>query len=592
MVAASKVFMLKPDEFEIWRMRIEQYIQIIDYALWEVIMNGATLPKTQVVEGVTAVMPITSVEDKDQRRLEVKVRSTLMMGISNKHQLKFNSIKDAKQLLEAIEKRFEVNTANRVSTASTQVNVAFSTNIDNLSDAVICAFLASQPNSHQLAHEDLEQIHSDDIEEMNLRWKMAMLTMRARRGHFTREYKAPRNQDNKHKERTRRSVPVETLASTALVSCDDLSGYDWSEQAEERPNYALMAYTSLSSDSKVSNDSTCLKSYLETVKLVKSLNENLLKDLEKSEFMVLGYKAGLNKLIECQIIDNCKKRLGYESYNAVLPSYTENFMPLKHDLSYTGLDEFAVKPVVENKSSEEETKAVRKNTDAPIIVEWVSNNEEDNPVWNSAMRVSYQNSVRMIHPHSNRNVVPIAVLTRSRLGSLNATRHVPTAVTQSNVKSLRPLKHVVNKGTKGNAEKASANWVWKPKCIVLDHLSRLTSVSMTLKKIDYTDALDFEEINRGYVAFGGNPKGGKISGKGKIKTVKLDFDDVYFVKELKFNLFSVSLMCDKKNNVLFIDTKCVVLSYNYKIPDENHVLLRVPKENNMYNVDLKNVVPS
>nr|GEY08148.1 ribonuclease H-like domain-containing protein [Tanacetum cinerariifolium] len=103
---------------------------------------------------------------------------------------------------------------------------------------------------------------------------------------------------------------------------------------------------------------------------------------------------------------------------------------------------------------------------------------------------------------------------------------------------------------------------------------------------------DFEEINGGYVAFGRNPKGGKIIGKGKIKTGKLDFDDVYFVKELKFNLFSVLQMCDKKDNVLFTNTECVVLSSDFKLPDENHVLLRVPRENNMCNVDLKNVVPS
>nr|GFC85502.1 putative ribonuclease H-like domain-containing protein [Tanacetum cinerariifolium] len=102
---------------------------------------------------------------------------------------------------------------------------------------------------------------------------------------------------------------------------------------------------------------------------------------------------------------------------------------------------------------------------------------------------------------------------------------------------------------------------------------------------------DFKEIDGGYVAFGRNPKGGNISGIGKTKTGKLDFDDVYFVKELKFNLFRVSEMCDKKNSVLFINTKCVVLSSDYKLPDENHVLLRVPRENNKYNVDLKNVVP-
>nr|GEW09130.1 ribonuclease H-like domain-containing protein [Tanacetum cinerariifolium] len=206
MMAASKGPMFKPGEFEIWRMRIEQYIQMIDYALWEVIENGATLPKIQVVEDVMTKMPITFAEEKAQRRLEVKARSTLMMGIPNEHQLKFNSIKDAKKLLKAVEKRF-VNTAHRVSTASTQVNAAY---IDNLSDVVICSFFASQSNIPQLVHEDLEQIYLDDID---LRWQMAMWIMRARR-----------------------SVPMETNNSTPLVLCDGLGGYDWSDQAEEVEN--------------------------------------------------------------------------------------------------------------------------------------------------------------------------------------------------------------------------------------------------------------------------------------------------------------------------------------------------------------------
>nr|GFC56277.1 hypothetical protein [Tanacetum cinerariifolium] len=87
--------------------------------------------------------------------------------------------------------------------------------------------------------------------------------------------RAPRNQDNKKKESSRRSVPMETSTSTALVSCDGLGGYDWSDQAEKGPNYALVAFLSLSSDSEVSNDSTCLKSCLETVKLLKSQNDQL-----------------------------------------------------------------------------------------------------------------------------------------------------------------------------------------------------------------------------------------------------------------------------------------------------------------------------
>nr|GFA13650.1 ribonuclease H-like domain-containing protein [Tanacetum cinerariifolium] len=92
---------------------------MIDYALWEVIENGATLPKTQVVEGVMTEMPITTTKEKAQRRLEVKARSTLMMGISNEHQLKFNSTKDAKKLLEAVKNRFGGNT----STKKTQRNL-------------------------------------------------------------------------------------------------------------------------------------------------------------------------------------------------------------------------------------------------------------------------------------------------------------------------------------------------------------------------------------------------------------------------------------------------------------------------------------
>ncbi|GJW91910.1 hypothetical protein Tco_0169463, partial [Tanacetum coccineum] len=103
---------------------------------------------------------------------------------------------------------------------------------------------------------------------------------------------------------------------------------------------------------------------------------------------------------------------------------------------------------------------------------------------------------------------------------------------------------------------------------------------------------DYEEINGGFVAFGGDPKGGRITGKGKISTGKLDFEDVYFVKELTFNLFSVSQICDKKNSVPFTDTECVVLSPDFKLLDENHVLLRVHRKDNTYSVHLKNIVPS
>ncbi|GJS37317.1 putative ribonuclease H-like domain-containing protein [Tanacetum coccineum] len=102
---------------------------------------------------------------------------------------------------------------------------------------------------------------------------------------------------------------------------------------------------------------------------------------------------------------------------------------------------------------------------------------------------------------------------------------------------------------------------------------------------------NFKEFDRGYITFGDGAHGGRISGKGTLKTDSLDFKDVYFVNELKFNLFSVSQMCDKKNYVLFTDTKCLVLSPNFKLPDETHTLLKIPRQDNMYSFDMKNIVP-
>ncbi|GJV96743.1 putative ribonuclease H-like domain-containing protein [Tanacetum coccineum] len=103
--------------------------------------------------------------------------------------------------------------------------------------------------------------------------------------------------------------------------------------------------------------------------------------------------------------------------------------------------------------------------------------------------------------------------------------------------------------------------------------------------------VEYQDYNGGPVAFGGSKC--YITGKGKIKTGKLDFKDVCFVKELQhFNLFSVSQMCDKKNKVLFTDTECLVLSPEFKLPDENQVLLRIPRQNNMYSFNLENIVPS
>nr|GEU68590.1 putative ribonuclease H-like domain-containing protein [Tanacetum cinerariifolium] len=205
-------------------------------------------------------------------------------------------------------------------------------------------------------------------------------------------------------------------------------------------------------------------------------------------------------------------------------------------------------------------------------------------------------------------MVPAAVLTQSKPVPITTIRSVSTAVPKTSVTRSKQVKPIVTKPDSPNRRHINRS----PSPKVKNSSTRVTAVKApvgnpqhALKHKGVIDSRcsrhmtgnmsylsDFEELNGGYVAFGGNPKGGKISEKGKIMTGNLDFDDVYFIKELKFNLFSVLQMCDKKNSVLFTDTECLVLSLEFKLPDDSQVLLRVPRENNMYNVNLQNIVSS
>ncbi|GJT88020.1 putative ribonuclease H-like domain-containing protein [Tanacetum coccineum] len=277
------------------------------------------------VDGVEKTYPPINAEEKLARKNELKARGTLLMALLNEHQLKFNTYKCAKTLMEAIEKRLQKLISQLEILGETisqeDMNLKFlrslpsewkthtliwrnkpdldtlsmddlynnlkiyETKVKGMSDAVIYSFFANQSNSPQLNNEDLQQIDADNLEEMDLKWQMAMLTMRARRflnktrrkinangsetigfnkskvecynchkkGHFARECRAPK--ENKNREPIRRNVIVETTKTKALVAQDGL-GYDWSDQAEEGPtNFTLMAYTSSGSSSSSSSDS-------------------------------------------------------------------------------------------------------------------------------------------------------------------------------------------------------------------------------------------------------------------------------------------------------------------------------------------------
>ncbi|GJS32616.1 hypothetical protein Tco_0530998 [Tanacetum coccineum] len=150
-------------------MRMEQYLQCIDYTLWEIIENGNAPIVTKLVDGKETVIPPTSVEKKAQRRAELKARSTLLMALPNEHQIK-NKLEIETLSLDDLFNNLKAYELEGVNTASTQDVVDSSTTIENLSDDVIYSFFASQPSTPQLDNEDLQQINPDDLEEIDLRY--------------------------------------------------------------------------------------------------------------------------------------------------------------------------------------------------------------------------------------------------------------------------------------------------------------------------------------------------------------------------------------------------------------------------------------
>ncbi|GJS77553.1 putative ribonuclease H-like domain-containing protein [Tanacetum coccineum] len=206
-----------------------------------------------------------------------------------------------------------------------------------------------------------------------------------------------------------------------------------------------------------------------------------------------------------------------------------------------------------------------------------SSQREIRQTWNNVQRVNKQNQF-----------VPSAILTRT--GKIRVNTAKTSVLLREKGKLLLSPQLVVIGDYKDTTGTMSPNTMDYPhralqnKGIVDSGCSR----HMTGNKAYLAEYQDF---NGGPVAFGGSK--GYITGKGKIKTGKLDFEDVCFVKELQhFNLFLVSQMCDKKNKVLFTDSECLVLSPEFKLPDENQVLLRIPRQNNMYSFNLENIVPS
>ncbi|GJR25294.1 hypothetical protein Tco_1101526 [Tanacetum coccineum] len=714
-VSALKLPVLETGDYDLWSMRMEQYLTHTDYTLWEVIMNGDAPAIASASAGTKGPIPPKTAKQKLARKNELKEKSTLMLAIPDEHLLKFHGIKDAKTLWEAIKARSEGldKTYDRFQKLISQLEIhgeVISQEDANLKllrslpsawnyialimrnksdlDTLSMDDLYNNLKVPQLDNEDLEQVDTNDLEEMDLKW-------------------APRNQGYINEDNPRRVVPVETPAN-AMVVQDGIGGLDWSFQAEEGPtNFVLMAYTSQRLES------------LETRIVIHENNEAVYEEdiefLNAKDKAGLGYDSQINKSEVGHSVFNSREsdvddslvndrfKIG-EGFHAVPPPYTGNYMPSRLDLSFAGLDDYVYKTKVsENETSISKTskdilekpKTVRPS--APIIEDWDIDSDHDSVFrpkldqtkpkftkinfvksgenvkfvnkenthrqeeyhrksqsprdnrrnWNGMMTQKLGNGIEVDAADDNGSEVNAAKQSSPRAAtSISTARPVNTAAPKSKVNDALPktysyfkahspvrrdfnqksaaktnnlnekvktarVNNVTTAGPKAvvsaavgngeNAVKSSACWIWRPTGNVIDHTSK-DSGSYMLKRFDYGNPqytlqdqgifdsgcsrhmtgnksflTDYQEIDGGFVAFGGSPKGGKITRKGKIRTGKLDFEDVYFVKELKFNLFSVSQMCDKKNSVLFTETECLVLSPDFKLLDESQVLLKVPR---------------
>nr|GEV58314.1 retrovirus-related Pol polyprotein from transposon TNT 1-94 [Tanacetum cinerariifolium] len=655
-VSAAKLPILNPNEFDLWKMKIEQYFLMTDYSLWEVILNGDSPVPTRIVEGVAQPVAPTTVEQKLARKNELKARENRFGGNTETKKVyktllkqQFENISGSssegldqihnmlQKLVSQLEihgtdledkslddlfnslKIYESKVKHSCSLGIESHNLAFvsSTPADSTNDSVSVVVNVSAVGT-KLSASALLNIDADDLEEIDLKWQMAMLTMRARRWNV-----------------------ITVIERVILLR--SIGTYDCSFQAEKEPtNFALMAFTSsssnLSSDNGVSSCSkACSKAYSQLQTQYDTLTENF----RKSQFDVMSYKTGL-KSVEARLLtklDTTKKEkddlnmklekfqtsskrltdllasqtsekagLGWPpsnlydrfvpsgGYHTVPPLVTGTFMPPKPDLV------FHTPPSDENEhlafnvqlSPTKPEQDLSSRPSAPIIKDWVSDSKEDDMPQVSKDVHSFAQTPKLVkspkhsgsrktkkacfvcksvdhlikdydfharklaqRPYASRDIHKQYAPVNHSKSVLHTISAPAPYKSQSVLTTADRTVSVVQPTFSKTRPKLASHAVSKSKSPLRRHLPRhlfshsknspprvtaakASAVSAAKGNMSYLS--DFEKLNGGYVAFGGNPKGGKITGKGKIKTGKLDFDDVYFVKELKFNLFSVSQM--------------------------------------------------
>ncbi|GJW09902.1 ribonuclease H-like domain-containing protein [Tanacetum coccineum] len=349
------------------------YSQATTYSNLE---SMSSADKNQAILPVTKMSVPVNAEEKTNKKNDVKARSLLLMALPNEHQLTFSQYNDAKTMM------------NKAKIETMSIDDLYNNfkiveqSVKNLwrkcsSGAQTGLYICSNTS---------KQIHEDDLEEIDLKWQLPLLSMRARRyyqrtgkkitingsdtagydkskvecfnchkmGHFARECRSPRNQEsmprnhdngNKNKDSSRRTVNVEETSSKAMVAIDG-ADFDWSFMAEEEvtTNMTLMAF----SDSEVYNDKTFSNTCLKSFEILKTQLDNLRVEFNKFEFNLATYKRGLASIEE---------QLVFYKKNEVI--FSDQIVVLKRDASFKDSKIIALKSEIEKLKKEKECNQIK-----------------------------------------------------------------------------------------------------------------------------------------------------------------------------------------------------------------------------------------
>ncbi|GKB81840.1 ribonuclease H-like domain-containing protein [Tanacetum coccineum] len=445
------------------------------------------------------------------------------------------------------------------------------------------SLLANQSSCPQLDDEDLEKLDEFDLEEMDLKWQEPVGFDKTKVeyynchkiGHFARECRSKGNQDGRRRD----------AWNTGNKKKDNgrRFGSDTEREQLGDASIEMQAYTQ------------ALKKVEAQLKLLAEAEKEK-EDLKAKVEKWHNSSKNLNILLNSQMSARDKAGLG--------TSETEN-SPM-NDRYAEGMHAVPVGIYRFDETKEQKNETRRTNSalwDSKrlkvkqlmliIIEEYESDSEDEHvslptkeheipsfAVKHTGNTINAARKVKTVKPIVT-NARPKASFHNSVSSfrkSFYRTTTLRTNFSKQKVNTVEVNAISAVKGKRETAVKALQN-----KGIVDSGCSR----HMTRNKAYLAEYQDF---NGGPVSFGGSK--GYITGKGKIKTGKLDFEDVCFVKELQhFNLFSMSKICDKKNKVLFTDSECLLLSLEFKLPNENQFLLRIPRQNNMYSFNLENIIP-